>query len=153
MATDLCVNLSDFLPKAIAWTEMQSSQITYFGQPLNDELTSLARSVGVLHPQRIRIVEVDSLPMPDDPDLKEAALATGLLGDNMIGLTLGYGVYVCRGHWTIRLLSHEFRHVYQYEKAGSIVAFLPVYLQQIVSVGYDSAPFEVDARAYERCHA
>ena len=58
----------------------------------------------------------------------------------MVGLTLGYGVYVCHGHGTVRLLSHEFRHVYQYEQAGSIAAFLPVYLQQIVTFGYNNAP-------------
>ena len=71
----------------------------------------------------------------------------------MVGLTLGYGVYVCHGHGSIRLLSHEFRHVYQYEHAGSIAAFLPAYLQQIVTVGYNNAPLEVDARAHERLHA
>lgn len=94
-----------------------------------------------------------SLPLPGDPELKQAALATGLLGPSMIGLTLGHGIYVCHGHGNIRLLSHEFRHVHQYEQAGSIAAFLPAYLQQIVDVGYDKAPFEVDARAHERQHA
>lgn len=153
MTFDLRAALPYLAPKAIAWAETQSSQIAHLGQPLNDTLTSVARSVGVLHPEKIRITEVDSLPLPDDPDLKQAALATGLLGSNMVGLTLGYGIYVCRGRGTIQLLSHEFRHVYQYEKAGSIAAFLPVYLQQIVSVGYNSAPFEVDARAHEKNHA
>jgi hypothetical protein len=46
------------------------------------------------------------------------------------------------------LLSHECRHVYQYEAAGSIAAFLPVYLQQIATVGYESAPFD-RTRAHE----
>ena len=39
---------------------------------------------------------------------------------------------------------------HQYEEAGSIADFLPVYLKQIVEFGYDSAPLEVDARAHER---
>jgi hypothetical protein len=64
-------------------------------------------------------------------------------------LTLGYSVLVCRGHETTRLLSHEFRHVHQYESVGSISAFLPLYLQQIVEFGYDDAPFEADARSCE----
>ena len=41
-------------------------------------------------------------------------------------------------------------HVYQYEKAGSIAAFLPQYLQQIAIVGYANAPFEIDAREHEQ---
>jgi hypothetical protein len=150
MTFDLGAALPQLTPKAIAWAEGQSSSAVQSGRPLDAALVSVAESVGVLHPQRIRLVEVSRLPMPDDQELQQAALATGLLGPNMIGLTLGYGVFVCQGHGTVRLFSHEFRHVYQYEQAGSIAAFLPVYLQQIVTVGYSNAPFEVDARAHEK---
>lgn len=153
MTFDLPAALPLLMPKAIAWAEDQSTHIVRIGKPLNDVLSSVAKSVGVLRPDQIRIVEVPRLPLPDDPDLRRAAQATGLLGPNMVGLTLGYGVYVCHGHGTVRLLSHEFRHVYQYEQAGSIAAFLPLYLQQIVTVGYSNAPLEADARAHERHHA
>jgi len=67
----------------------------------------------------------------------------------MVGLMLGYSVFICKGHLTPRLLSHEFRHVYQYEQHGSISAFLPVYLQQIVEFEYTNCPLERDARAHE----
>jgi hypothetical protein len=87
--------------------------------------------------------------MPQDPSLQAAAVQTGLLGPGMVGLTLGYSVFVCRGHEARRLLAHEFRHVFQYEQNGSIAGFLPVYLQQIVALGYRNAPFEVDACAHE----
>jgi hypothetical protein len=153
MTFDLRAALPFLIPKAIAWAEAQSSHMAKIGNPLNDALRSVAKSVGVLRPDFIRIVEVPRLPLPDDPDLKQAAQATGLLGPTMVGLTLGYGIYVCHGHGTVRLLSHEFRHVYQYEQAGSIAAFLPIYLQQIVTVGYKNAPLEADARAHERHHA
>lgn len=150
MKFDLTTALPVILPKAIAWAEAQYLSIAHVGQPLNEALLAVARNVGVLHPERIRVAEVMSLPQPEDPALKEAALATGLLGPGMVGLTLGYGVYVCRNHGSVRLLSHEFRHVHQYEQAGSIAAFLPAYLQQIASVGYSNAPFELDARAHEQ---
>jgi hypothetical protein len=68
----------------------------------------------------------------------------------MVGLTLGHSIFICRGHQTRRLLSHELRHVHQYEANGSIAEFLPMYLQQIAEVGYANAPFEIDARAHER---
>ncbi len=48
-----------------------------------------------------------------------------------------------------RLLSHEFRHVAQFERAGSIAAFLPVYLESVVQEGYWGCRFEQDARAHE----
>ena len=153
MTFDLRAALPILVPKAISWAESQCSAIARVGQPLNEVLLAVARSVGVLHPELIRVAEVPSLPLPEDPELKQAALATGLLGPSMVGLTLGYGIYVCHGHDNVRLLSHEFRHVYQYEQAGSIAAFLPVYLEQITTVGYNNAPFEIDARAQERHHA
>lgn len=85
---------------------------------------------------------------------KQALIATGLLGPGMIGLTLGYAVLVCAGHGKdVRLLSHEVRHAHQYEQAGSIAAFLPVYIKQIVTPGYHNAPFEKYARAHERHRA
>lgn len=153
MTFDLRAALPLLISKAIAWAEVQSSQMAKTGKPLNDVLNSVAKSIGVLRPDLIRIVEVPRLPLPHDPDLRQAAQATGLLGPNMVGLTLGYGIYICHGYGTVRLLSHEFRHVYQYEQAGSIAAFLPIYLQQIVTVGYNNAPLETDARAHERHHA
>lgn len=153
MTFDLRAALPVLLPKAIAWAEAEYSSIAKAGQPLNEVLLAVAKSVGVSRPELIRIAEVPRLPLPDDPALRQAALAAGFLGPNMVGITFGYGVYVCYGHGNIRLLSHEFRHVHQYEQAGSIAAFVPIYLQQIVTVGYNDAPLEVDARAYERHHA
>jgi len=82
-------------------------------------------------------------------DTLQPAHRAGLLGPETLGLTLGYGIFIVSGHDTVRLLSHEFRHVYQYETLGSIEKFLPVYLQQIVDFGYADAPLEVDAREYE----
>jgi len=67
----------------------------------------------------------------------------------MAGLTLGYSILIVSGHCTVPLLSHECRHVHQYETLGSIEKFLPVYLQQIVDHGYADAPFEIDARTHE----
>jgi hypothetical protein len=150
MSFELEALLPVLIPKAITWAEAHCDHISQIGQPLSEVMLAVAKSVGVRCPEQIRIVEVPSLPLPEDPELQQAALATGMLGSRMHGLTLGYGVYVCVGRWDIRLLSHEFRHVYQYEQAGSIAAFLPAYLQQIVTVGYANSPFEIDARMHER---
>ncbi len=138
------------MPHAIVWAEDRAHEAALSGIGLNDHFHAVAQSVGVIQPELIRLALVDSLPMPQDPMLKEAAIQTGLLGPGMVGLTLGYAVFICHGHNTVRLLSHEFRHVYQYEQAGSIAAFLPVYLEQIVRFGYENAPYERDARKYER---
>lgn len=109
----------------------------------------MARAVGVKRPELIRVGVVQKLPLPEDPELLLAASHTGLLGPTTAGLTLGYGIYLVSGHCSNRLLSHECRHVFQYETAGSIAAFLRSYLEQIALVGYDDCAYEIDARAHE----
>jgi hypothetical protein len=147
---DLLSVLPQLLPGAIAWAELQSQIIAQTGQSLDATGLALARIVGVQRPELIRVKIVGQIPVPSDPTLQLAALQTGLLGPQTVGLTLGYGIFIAQGNLTPRVLSHECFHVYQYEVGGSIAAFLPVYLQQIVSVGYHDAPLEQDARAKER---
>ena len=149
MTFNLLSVLPQLLPSAIAWAEEQSERTQQTGQPLDTTGLALAARVGVQHPERIRTQLVDALPLPEESALRQAALATGLLGPGMIGLTLGYSIFIVRGYMGRRLVSHECRHVYQYETHGSIAAFLPVYLLQIATVGYLDAPFEQDAREHE----
>ena len=90
-------------------------------------------------------------PLPDEPALKAAALQVGLSPASAAGMTIGYAVVVRRGYETsTRLLSHEFRHVAQYEASGGIRPFLAVHLADLAAFGYEDSPFEVDARAHER---
>ena len=149
MAFNLQAVLPGLVPKAIAWAEAQAALVAQAGRPLDGAMLAVARSVGVQQPERIRIAEVTHLPLPLDAHLRKAALVSGLLGPSTLGLTLGYGIFICSKHVGVRLLSHEFRHVHQYEAAGSIATFLPAYLDQIAAVGYRNAPYEVDARTHE----
>ncbi len=153
MAIDLLPLLPHLEPKAIAWVESQQAQIARVGQVLSIHGQALARRVGVMRPELIRVAEVSSLPLPDDSDLRAAATETGLMSDQTIGMTFGYGVYIRQGESCIRLLSHEFRHVYQYEQAGSIAKFLSEYMRQLMTFGYDLAPLEIDALEHQIDHA
>ena len=146
---DLEAQLPLLLPRAIAGAQEKERQVLTSGAPLGQAEHALAKSVGVTQPGRVRIVLVDAMPTPDEPMLEAAVRQAGMLGPDTRGLTLGHAVYMRRGEESRRLLSHELRHVYQYEQAGSIAAFLAVYLRQILQHGYRGAPLEVDARAHE----
>jgi len=146
---NLLQELPMLLPGAIAWAEARAARAAEVGESLTPLEHDMARSVGVAEPERVCIEIVERLPVPEDAGLRAAALQAGVIGPNMTGLTLGHSIFICRGHKTRRLLSHELRHVHQFEQAGSIAAFLPVYLRQVLEVGYQSAPFEADARAHE----
>jgi hypothetical protein len=147
---DLQALLPYLLPRAVAWAEEEARLGLLRGKPLDAVGIDLARRVGVQQPEQIRVIAVDGFPLPADPELRQAAIQTGLLAADGLGLTLGHAVYLRRGHETeARLLRHEFRHVRQCEQFGSLAAFLAEYLQQIVQVGYAQAPLELDARAHE----
>jgi hypothetical protein len=150
MPYDLASALPELLPSAVAWAEACSTEILREGRVLAPAEIALARTVGVARPERVRVQIVDRIPMPQEPGLRRAAMYTGLLGPHVAGLTLGYGIYIVAGEECARLLSHECRHVHQYEVAGSIAAFLAMYLQQIAEVGYERAPYEIDAWEWER---
>lgn len=144
---NLTARLPMLVPKAIVWAEAQSRIIAEKGLPLTAANINDARAVGVAHPEKIRVLLVPCMPMPEDDDLHAFALHLGL--PKMAGLTLGHGIFILDGHVTRRLLSHECRHVYQYEEAGSIAAFMAAYLKQVASFGYLDAPLEIDARTHE----
>jgi len=88
-------------------------------------------------PENIRIRLVASIPIPPVPILKEACTQTGLITSNTIGLTLNYGIYIRQDQIAnIGLHAHEFKHVAQYERLGSIEEFLSCYLQEVIKYGY-----------------
>jgi hypothetical protein len=146
---DLRAQLPLLLPRAIAWAEAQERRVLESGTRLTEPEQVLARAVGVMHPERVRLEVVTAMPRPDDAMLQAAVLQAAMLGPDTRGLTLGYAIFMQPEEQSRRLLSHELRHVHQYERAGSIAAFLPVYLVQLLEVGYRDAPLEIDARAHE----
>ncbi len=148
--TDLAVVLPRLLPHAIAWMHAQEFKILASGRALTDIETKLAIAVSVHDPARVRIKLVAQIPAPANPELCAIAFQTSLIGPHTGGITLGRGIYIRDGHFTDRLISHELRHVHQYETAGSIAAFLKNYLEQLATVGYERAPLELDAVQHER---
>jgi hypothetical protein len=148
--TSLAQQLPALAPRAIEWAERVASGAALSGKPLSMALQKIAVGSGVRKPGSIRILVVDEIPLPDEPVLHAAALKVGLSQSSAAGLTLGYAVVVRRGYEDdVRLLSHEFRHVAQYEACGGIRAFLSMHLAHLVEFGYEDSPFEVDARAHE----
>lgn len=146
---DLKQLLPQIVPQAVTWVEAQATRVALVGVPLSELGLKIAREVGVRQPERIRIEFVDEFPLPEEQPLRDAAINTGLFGPQMSGVTFGHSVLIRRGRESVRLYSHEFRHVQQYERYGSIGAFLQEYLLQIAEVGYENAPLELDAQKYE----
>ena len=133
----------------VRWASEHYQIIQNTGSSLSDEGLALARRVGVLEPERIRVLLVDEIPIHNDPLVAGLAKSAGMLDGTIEGMTFGHSIYIVRGRESARLYSHEFRHVYQYETYGSIPAFMDEYLPQVLTLGYGKAPLELDARAFE----
>jgi len=143
------VDLSLLLPLALRWAEKLEKRVVAEGEPLNAIGVRMARSVGVERPELIRLLEVEEIPMPAGPMLREMTREIGVLSPRTIGIAVGRSILLKKGRMYERLLLHEFRHVYQFEAAGSLEAYLEKYLQQVAAFGYRNAPLEIDARKHE----
>lgn len=134
------------LPLATQWAEEQEAFILENGRPLSEQGLQDARTVGVARPEKVRLLKVPSIPIPDHPLLIRAGQATGLISPHSAGLTVGYGIFIREDCWdSRRLVAHECVHTSQYERYGSIEAFLTEYLSQCIELGYLDAPLEQEA--------
>lgn len=134
----------------LVWVYWQSIKARLTGFHLTNEELDWAKKVGVANPKKIRIKFVKN--MPEVPSSLRAISESNLNITECAGLTLGYAVLIrenLRQFTNKRLFSHEFRHVYQVEQAGSIAKFLYLYIGQVLEFGYHNAPLEKDAVASE----
>lgn len=134
------------LPAAVAWVTRQEKRILALGVPLDAEQLADAKAVGVVEPQRIRLLRVAEIPSLRPRSLRAAGLRLGLLSPHTVGLTARYGIFIREDFWADRaLLVHEFAHTAQYERLGGIKPFLREYLRECLVEGYPFGPLEAEA--------
>jgi hypothetical protein len=94
------------------------------------------------------------VPFPEEADLRAAAQAVGLTTSERCGLTLGHGIVVRQDYANDeKLIAHQLRHVAQYDRCGSISAFLRRYLFEVNEISrYPETPMEQDAIAFVELH-
>ena len=136
------------LPLAVTWATEQEQNIVCAGVPLSEKEVTDARAIGVLNPNQVRLLQVETIPRPFQPQLRAACEAINFLTPATRGLTLGYGILIRSDWWEDRLLIvHELVHIAQYERFGGILPFLGSYLFECLTVGYSAAPLEQEAIA------
>ena len=120
--------------------------ILKLGRPLSQEAMRDAVTVGVKHPEKIRILAVEKIPLPENPMLKWLSRVTGLFCFAPVGMCLRYGIFINQHSFPDRLLiAHECVHTAQYERLGGFRPFLRQYLEECLAVGYDESPLELEA--------
>ena len=134
------------LPLAVQWAEAKEKVILSHGIALSPQYMQDAKSVGVRHPERVRIYEVPQIPIPKHPILKAAVEATQLISPATVGLALRHGIFIHSNFSNDRYtIVHELVHTMQCEKLGGFDPFLKKYLMECITVGYPEAPMEQEA--------
>ena len=106
-----------------------------------------ARAIGVLHPERVRVLHVSTVPLPGQLVTGVARYFGGASFSDTSGLSARYGIYIrARFAADRQLLAHELTHTHQYQRMGGIRPFLRQYLQECLTVGYLDAEMEMEAR-------
>ena len=140
--------MEDLLSLAAQWAMEQQQRVLCEGVPLSENEMADAKAIGVRNPERVRLLRVDSIPVPAHPMLKAAAASINFITAAPRGLALENGIFVRSDHWRDRaLIAHELTHTVQYQRLGGIVPFLQTYITQCAKVGYRQAPLELEASA------
>ncbi|MEE8381647.1 MAG: hypothetical protein V3R78_07215, partial [Thermodesulfobacteriota bacterium] len=74
------------LPLACEWAEAQEKHILENGVALTKDQIEDAKRVGVSHPEKVRLLKVYQIPLPEHPDLIAAVKITQLISPKSIGL-------------------------------------------------------------------
>ena len=135
------------IPKAAIWAQQQEQEILKNGVFLSEDQLEDAKIIPVEHPEKVRLLCVEQIPLPEDPELKLAAQRLKLITPDTIGLTLQYGIFIRKDFWNHReTIAHELVHTSQYERLGSIQKFLNQYIQECVQFEYPNTPLEQEAK-------
>ncbi|MES2658115.1 MAG: hypothetical protein V4689_05825 [Verrucomicrobiota bacterium] len=135
-----------FLPFASKWVEWHERKILREGVPLSlAELADAAR-MGVVHPEKIRLMRVARIPVFNSALMKFLSCLVPAVSANTVGLSLRYGIYLRAPYAENRhLIAHECVHTAQYERHGSVSKFLQAYFTECIETGYPDAPLEQEA--------
>jgi hypothetical protein len=135
------------LPWVTWWAWCLERRILRTGRALSSAELDNAAKVGVALPRRIRVLAVPQVPMPGPAWAQRLAARFGFDGSTTSGMALRYGVFV-REDCAHRpgLIAHECVHTAQYERLGSLAAFLRRYLVECLALGYHASPLEQEAR-------
>lgn len=139
------------LPRVCTYVENHEQIILDQGVPLEPDHKIDAWEIGVSDIEKVRLMKVGSIPLPDDPLLKKAVKLTGLVSSHTAGITFRYGIYIRADRWNERrLVVHELTHTMQYERMGGIESFLREYLHECLTLGYPNGPLEKEAIEMEK---
>ena len=118
------------LPLAYQWAKAQEEFVLTHGTPLSPHHMADARLAGVRDCERIRVLLVDRIPLPEGGELAEAARRTGIITGETRCVGFGHAIIIRAEAWGDReLLLHNLVHVAQCERSGGLEQWIRQYLE------------------------
>jgi hypothetical protein len=145
------------LPVAYQWAKAQEEFVLTHGAPLSPQHAADARLAGVRDIDRVRVLVVDRIPLPEDGELAEAARRTRIITEDTRCVGFGHAVIIRAEAWGDReLLLHNLVHVAQCERSGGLEQWIRHYLvDRQTCATFTAGTLEEEARrtAREICAA
>jgi hypothetical protein len=138
----------EFLRHMVDYSETLQRRILAEGRPLTEEERELARRAGIKDIDRVRILLLDAVPLPENEELRQRLAEIGFLQliGQARGTAKGYGVILTQSGQRRRTdLAHELIHVAQYERLGGIAAAMAYHLPDLIANGYRRSTLEDEA--------
>jgi hypothetical protein len=116
-------------PLAYRWAEQQEQFVLERGNRLSPRHVADARLAGVQDCARVRVLVVDRVPLPEDPQLAEASRRIGILTEDTRCVGFGYALIIRVDAWNDReVVLHNLVHIAQCERAGGLEQWCRQYL-------------------------
>jgi hypothetical protein len=142
----------NLLPHAYQWTQAQEELVLAHGIPLSPQQVADARLAGVRDCERVRILIVDRIPLPESGELAEAARRTRIITEDTRCVGFGHAIMIRAEAWGDReLLLHNLVHVAQCERSGGLEQWIRLYLlDRQTSASFTLGTLEEEARRMAR---
>ena len=117
------------LPLAYEWAKTQEEFVLAHGHRLGARHAHDANLVGVRDRARVRVLVVDRIPLPENPELAEASKRIGIITEDTRCAGFGHALIIRVDAWNDReLILHNLVHIAQCERSGGLEQWVREYL-------------------------
>lgn len=142
------LNITPYIPEVVHWIEEMENFIQSNGRFLHEEELTIAKEIGILNYDIIKVCESDEVPMPKSTMLQFLGNEIGFFNSNTNGISFRYGIFIhSRCINKVKVLDHELVHTLQYERFGSVEKFILFYLDDLLTNGYENSVLEKEANS------
>jgi hypothetical protein len=143
------------LPLAYQWAKAQEEFVLARGNPLGPRHARDADLAGVQDCARVRVLVVDRIALPENPELAEASKRIGIITEDTRCVGFGHALIIRVDAWNDReLILHNLVHIAQCERCGGLEQWVLQYLGDRTSCpNFTVGAIEEEARrvAHEIC--